>query len=288
MTTCALPRGGNNTISASRPGSQISLDVPIRDVIISLYNSVSYSQDVLDFTEITGRARYPQLNNVAGMRISWLPERWLIQGGYAFARYWVFDDELIGPYRGGDQNRGSHQVFARVGRFIVVRTRAGLEGSASLTEYDSGRRNNFQSYSFGPFAEWHISDRIRLDARGGYVIYTFDAPDPFPDPDDVDGWYGALELSHRLTTRLSYNAGFAHQLQSGIQSDLTQSSTFRIGGAWSFMTPASLGFSFNYGESERKGAGLTERYSWYGPSLNPRRRPPTRVSPFHPGAVPAR
>lgn len=244
-----------------RPESQVALDVPIGDVVLTVYNQISYLQDVIDVPELAGVARYPRLENTAGLTVSWLPERWILQGGYAFYRFWAFDEDY--EYL----DRGSHQFFGRIGRFLVVKTRAGLEWSLAFTQFDQAIRNDSQSYSFGPFADWFITDRMRLTARGGYVIYEFDAIEPNPKPDSVDGGYGAVQFTHRPTDNFNYRASATHLLQTGIESAITERTDLRFSARYNFFASTYVSGEFTYSIDERSGTGFSERFTYLGPNV---------------------
>ena len=247
------------------PQSQIAWDFSIGDVYLSVYNTVSYRQDLMDVGELVNRSRFPRLENTAGLTVSWLPERWILQAGYAYYRLWAFEDEF--EYL----DRGSHQLFGRVGRSLVVRTRAGLESSLSLTGYDLAeddplRRNDFQSYSFGPFADWFIRSGMRLGVRGGYTRYTFDPLGARPTPEDQDGGYGAVEFSHQLTSALHYRLAVTHTIQAGVRAALTERTDAHLTVRYTLPSRAYAAAGFRY-LTEQRTSGIGERYTLVTPNL---------------------
>jgi len=243
------------------PESQVAMDIPVGDLVFTVYDTVSYSQDVMDVAELTDVSRYPRLENTAGLTVSWIPEKWLFQLGYAYGRFWAFEEDY--EYL----DRGSHQFFSRFGRFIFVKTRAGVEGSVALTQFDEDVRNDSQSYSFGPFADWYIREGIRLGVRGGYVIYAFDAVGSAPAPENVEGGYGAVEFSHQLTGKIRYNLYGMHLLETGIQSAITERTDLRFSIRYDIFNATYIGLGYNYSLEQRDGPGLDESYSYMGPVL---------------------
>ncbi len=95
----------------------------------------------------------------------------------------------------------------------------GIETSASWTVYDEPFLNNNASYSLGAFTVWDPDDYIHLNARAGYVIYTF-VPNGFESEPDQNLYYASLTLRHRVNDTVSYYLEAGREIQLGIYSDL--------------------------------------------------------------------
>lgn len=236
------------------PLSAVSYSVSIQDLVLTVYDQISYTGDVLDQPELTGTARYPRLDNTVGLRAAYSFADYLVQGGYAYYRYWAFDNDY--DYL----ERGSHQFFARGAYLVAERTQVGLEGTVSLTEFAYSDRNDYDSFSFGPYVDWAILDSLTLGARGGYVIYSYKETAPVPpgqDPsswylDNQNSWYVGLDLRHQLTEYISHTLSAVRDVSSGINAQYVERFNLTYGIGWQ-MTDAwdvSLGVGYDRGTEQ--------------------------------------
>lgn len=245
------------------PDSALSYTVRIEDVAISVFEQVDYSEDVISQPEITGEARYPRLNNTIGLRAVWSPSDWQVTAGYSHYNFVAFDD--VYAYL----DRASEQFFARAGYALGEQTRVGLESSVALTAYDDPIRNDFNTFSFGPYADWAVLESMVLTLRGGYVFYTFDESGATPVQDDLSSYYVQIAGTHQLTEFIAHNLSAVRDVSVGVNSDYTERFAFQYGIRWQTTENLSVGAGANYdfGQEADSGAFVGEEYDRYGFNL---------------------
>jgi opacity protein-like surface antigen len=226
------------------PTSALSYSVTLRDLVLTVYDQVQYSSDVLDTPDLTGQARYPRLENTVGLRAAYNLQTWLLQGGYAFYRYWAFDDDYQ------DLERGSHQFFLRPAYRVAEATQAGVEVSYSISDFDLPVRNDFISLSAGPYLDWTIVEGLRVGVRGGYVLYSYSATGTLPSLGDRDSWYAGVDLRHDLTEYLSHTLSVVRDVSVGVNSQYLERLGINYGIRWQFTDIWSLGLGANYAKGE--------------------------------------
>ncbi len=222
------------------PDSALSYTVRIQDVALSVYEQVDYSEDVISQPELSGQARYPRLNNTVGLRAVWSPADWQYSVGYSHYNFVSFDDQYA------YLDRASEQFMARGGYSFGPRSRAGLEASVSLTTYDQSLRNDFSSYSVGPYVDWAVREDLLLTARGGYVIYAFDNNATGPALDDLSSYYVQLSGSHQITEFISHTLSAVRDVSVGINSDYTERLSLAYNIRWQMMENLDVGAGVNY------------------------------------------
>ncbi len=246
------------------PLSALSYSVTIEDLVLTVYDQVSYTGDVLDQPEITGQARYPRLENTSGVRATYTISDVILQGGYSYYRFWAFDD--VYNYL----ERGSHQMFARGGYMIAERTQAGVEGSVSLTEYVRQLRNDYDSYSFGPYVDWTVVESLTLGARGGYVMYKYHETSLQPGLpqgtllEDQSSWYVGLNARHDLTEFISHNLSATRDVGAGINAQYIERFDLSYGISWQITDNVDLSGGVSYGKGRETGGVSPEEYDRVG------------------------
>lgn len=236
------------------PDSALAYSVRIKDVVLSAYNIIEYTGDVLSQPDLSGIARYPRLDETVGIRALGTFGNWQVSGGGAYNIFKAFDDD----YRYMD--RGTAQFFARGAYLFGQRTRVGVEGSASFSDYWEDLRSNFQSYSFGPFATWAVNEDLSLDARGGYVMYVYEETSGLPTPDDLSSYYVGLTASHNLTDYITHRLSALRDVRVGynVGADYLEQFNLTYSITWRMMDPVDLyaGANYSWGEeSQTHGLG---------------------------------
>jgi hypothetical protein len=204
-------RTSENDYVEIRPGSALTWAVGIGDATLTLFDSVSYSQSVATESALSGVVAFPRLENTIGARVDWLPERW------AFALSYSHDDFISTSSQFDYVNRASEYFFGRAGWRFAEKTQAGLEASASITEYQLTIQPNNKNISFGPYLEWQVTQALYATLRGGPVIYLFDTPQKsLQGSDKLDSYYFGLEMNQQLTDFLSHRLSVRRDIRQGV------------------------------------------------------------------------
>lgn len=219
------------------PDSELAWDIPVKDFVFTLYERFSYSQDVASQAALSGTADFPRIENTAGIRARWNPDRYQFEAGYGHYNFFGQSGEF--DYL----TRSAEQFFGRAGYHFAAATLAGVETSAGLTDYDAPLRSDNSSVSVGPFMEWQVARDFEFRVRGGYVLYSTD-PSPVTASlsEDVSSYYFGLTAEHRLTDALNHGLTVAREVQQGLNrgSEFIEQLTVRYYGSWAFYRYATL------------------------------------------------
>ena len=242
------------------PNSELAWDIPVEDFVFTLSDRFLYSQDVASQGGLSGTAEFPRIENTAGVRVRWLPDRYQFELGYA--HYNFLPESATYDYLA----RASEQFFGRAAYRLADATLAGLEASGSLTDYQSPMQQDNQSVSMGPFIEWQLLADLRLSLRGGYVIY-FQAPDPgFGQSGNVSSYYVGIDANHRLTDHVTHGLSVVREVQPSVNqgSELTEHLNVRYFVSWAFLDPATISADCFYEHGKPPSFGFEETYDRLG------------------------
>jgi hypothetical protein len=240
------------------PDSELAFDMTIRDVLVTVYDQVAYSDDLVSEGALGGDRDYARISNTAGIRATWFVENWRIQGGYSHFNFWSLSDD----YR--YLNRSSEQFFARVGYALGAVTQVGIEATGSITDYSQPVRSDFHSYSSGPFVEWSVTEDVRIGARAGYVRYVFEDRPIGPSMGTLDSYYVGVSAAQRLTAFFSHRLGVSRDVRVGIISEYEELFRADYSVRWALLDPASISAGVYYENSREPRTGGNERYDRLG------------------------
>ena len=192
------------------PNSALMWQIGLKEGTLSLYDQLSYVQQVSQEASIANLVTVPRLDNTIGLRANWEPEHWLIEGGYAHNLFLSPDSAY--QYL----NRSSEYFFARAGWRFAERTQVGLETSAALTAYDLAVQSDNWNFSAGPYAEWQVTQHLRATVRGGPTLYHFTSAGAGGARPDLNSYYAGVNLSHELTQFLSHQINLQRDISYGL------------------------------------------------------------------------
>ena len=224
------------------PNSALSWAIGFDDGTITFFDQFSYSQQVLAESAIAGLATFPRFNNTVGTRVDWLPDRWALEAGYSHND--SFSDSSQFQYL----NSSSEYFFARGGWRFAETTQAGLEASSSFTSYQLASQPGNYSVSFGPYADWQITESLRASLRGGPVIYVFDSPPSSSQGKTLDAYYLGFEVSQRLSDFLSHRLSIQRDVRQGLNqgSSYIQELTANYSVSFSLTQRITIGTGITY------------------------------------------
>jgi hypothetical protein len=238
---------GYNRLRIS-PGTELAYDVQINDVFITVFDRVSYTEDVTTAPDLANQTRAPRLGNAIGTQITWAPDRILVAGGYSYQITYSTDSDY--DYL----NRASHLPFLRGGYlFAEGAGNAGLELSVTFTDYESDLTDDSSIVSFGPYVDWQISDAIYAGLRGGF-LYLVNSITLLPeDTFDTSSFYAGLDVTHDLTEYISQGLSISHGARPSLEQGAAFTEQTRVGYrlAWAVMDDTSLSFNAGYVHGEQ-------------------------------------
>ncbi|MBI3880812.1 MAG: outer membrane beta-barrel protein [Verrucomicrobia bacterium] len=261
--TAYLKHPENNSFFI-KPGSTIAFDVFVGDFRINFHDQFSYYQDPFQRADVAGgtngAAGFGIGQNIIGVTADWDLNKIMVSGGFNHASYWSLST--------GNQNidRKSEQFFLRgstLGNDLVT---VGLEGSASFTTYDQQINNDNQQYSFGPFAEWQITQFIRSTLKGGYVLSKSDSTSTNVNAiaQTLGSYYVDIGLDHTVNESLRQTLNFSRSVQLGISSDTITLFTIHHNARWKVIRNMELTTDLFYEDGSQSGIVNPEAFYRFG------------------------
>lgn len=222
------------------PGSDLSFNVYVGDVVVNVHDRFSVSQSVANQPGVTGIGGYNRFENVSGMGLIWDLNDLLVSAGYDYDLFIPLEE------RYQDQERGADLMSASASFELNPSTRAGVQLGGGLTDYTAGTYNDNQHVSAGVFFTTQVSEYSTLSVSGGYVFYNFDAGGSLTNGDTLGAVYGDLTFSQRVSALLSHSIAVGRSLQPGFFSDLTDVIYARQQAKWSLLRKFTLTTALSY------------------------------------------
>lgn len=248
------------------PSSELAWDIRVQDWVFTVYDRFSYTQDVISQASLAGVASFPRLENTAGLRTSWRPNRFGLQMGYGHVNNFTsqVQDQANARIDRGDHT--SEQFFSRAGYSIAPQTEVGLEVSGGLTDYSEVAQSDNQSISVGPFLDWQLTQKLSLDLRGGFVRYHFDPSTLRANSDNKNSYYAGASVRYQLTQHITESLEVEKQIQQGLNqgSQFIEETSIRNAINWAFHRHASFGTDVFYTRGKEPQLALEERYNQLG------------------------
>ena len=249
------------------PDSEFAWDIRVKDFVFTLYDRVSYSQDVLSQGTISsGTAEFSRVENRAGLRVRWYPSRYVFELGYGHFNFFSVSDSSTNF---SHLDRSAEELFGRAGvRFAEV-TMAGIEASATFTDYESPVQSDNVSVSVGPFVEWQTTEAFSLSLRGGLVFSSFDSSLSRPTDEDLNSYFVGLGATHQLTDHIAHGLSLSRSVQQGLNlgSDHIEQLSTRYFVNWGFHRSASISANCFYENNNEPQGGVDNRSDRFGAGL---------------------
>jgi hypothetical protein len=254
------------------PGSELALDVRVGNAIVTFFDRVDYSQDVVNEGGVAGVGRFPELENVVGLRSVWNFDRWVYHAGYSHVNVFITDDGSgAGTADFSYLERAEEQFFGRAGYNFDQPVQLGIEATGTLTDYASEVQRDYYTVSAGPYLTWTAADALEITLRGGVAYSVFSGTNGFSEEDDLTSYYAGVEINHRLTDYITYRFSATHDIRAAISlgSDYIETTRLELAGDWR-MTRNLTWASLIFGETaEEVGVAETEEYRRFGFSVGP-------------------
>jgi hypothetical protein len=250
------------------PNSELAYDFKLKgDAILTVYDRIDYSQDIATEAALAGVAEFKRIQNLAGVRAVWARDKWLLQGGYGHLNVWGVGENL------NYLDRSDEQLFSRVGYQFNTSAQAGMEASASFSDYVLATQHDRITVSVGPYGRWEAGKAFQISVRGGVVESMFESTSSGGGDTDVTSYYLGLDLDHHLTRHITHGLSARHDVQAGVNpgTDFIESTRLDYHLAWALVEYATLNFAVfgELSEDHRVGGSTTavsESYSRTGAS----------------------
>jgi hypothetical protein len=249
------------------PGSALAWDIGFDEGTVTLYDQISYTQQVYTEGALVDLGSFPRLDNAVGARVSWEPGQCELQCSYGH-------DDFIADTTSFDYlDRDSEYLFARAGWRFAEATQAGLEASGTITRYWQPLQRNNNSLTAGGYLEWQATPWLNLDLRGGPSFYWFEAGQYQPSA-TMDGYYLNFSASHQITQALKHSLSVQRDIQLGVNlgSDYVEEWAATYEASWNLTRTVTLEGSLT-GELASQPlqellSTVTENYNRIGPQAS--------------------
>ena len=192
------------------PNSALTWNISFEDGTLTLYDQFDYSDEVITLPSVAGLNSLPRLENNIGAKATWTLNKWELGAGLSHGDFLSTDSTF------NYLNRGSEYISLRGARNFAENTQAGMEFSASQTDYQVASQSDNTSFSLGPYFNWNVTKFITLNISGGPTIYRFDATRLQPSS-TLTSYYFDLELSHQLTEFITHQLSLRRSVSLGYE-----------------------------------------------------------------------
>ncbi len=242
------------------PNSELGLDIPLKDFILTFYDRFSYSQDVASAGGLTGVASFPRFDNTVGTRLTWQPDHYFAQVGYGHQNFSA--NSALFNYL----TRSAENFILRGGYQIAAKTLAGVESSLALVDYSQPSQSDNTSYSVGPFTDWQLTQFLHLTFRAGYVHYDFDPTLAVPARRRTSSYYAGAEARHDLTDFITHRVSVTREIAQAFNagSQYVSSVVLNYDIEWRFAAQAAVFGDVRFEDATEKRSPVSENYTREG------------------------
>jgi len=239
------------------PGSDVSFDLYVQDMVINFHDRFSFSQDVTGDPTVSGIGGLDRFENIVGAGMTWDLNKMLVSAGYDYSLYVPTEDLYA------NQDRRSHLFNSSSALVINPTTLAGLQLFGGLTDYEENIYSDNQHVGLGAFVNAQFSEYTRLRTSVGYVNYFFDPSLSVTNSQTLDGIYLDLTFHQRMNPYFAHSISAGRQLQAGYSSDAVEIIFCRHAAVWRLFRKTSVTTSLSY-EYFKENRQTPEKGSRYG------------------------
>ena len=278
----------NRQTTTITPDSALSFNVYAGDVKINFHDQFSLQQEAISQGTLSGVAQIERFTNTIGFSVLWDTNDIIWNFGYDHFTFITL----------GGANSSSGTLAANIARLdhstdqfsasMAVKVNsaliAGVEATASYSDYPAQPASNFTSISMGPYLEFQVTKYTHAFVSAGYKGYFAGANAPGsvavdstvaaqPASGDPSGFYGNISIIHRMNRFYSDRLDIAHTDDVEGLSGHTQVNSVRYGGTWRVNEKISLAAGLFYEDARiisgsALGGAVASDYSRFGGSLS--------------------
>lgn len=246
-------------------GSALDFDVFTGDWRFNFHDRFTFSEFTSQQSQVANTSGNSFFQNTVGATAFWSLNRTTASLGYDHQNYLTTGDQLTYT------DRATEMVVARSGYEFHPQVTAGLEGTASFTDYTQQILNNNIGYSAGVYGNWQLGHYFQVQPRLGYTLYDFQQTGPVRAPDNQTAWYFDVTATHQPSEAISYSFSVGHELGLGMETALNETWYVRPNVNWNIIKRLGIQTGLFY-ERGTQGSNLdgrlAETYDYYGGSLS--------------------
>lgn len=263
------------------PNSALTGTFFVGDFRFTPYDQFSLQNDPTAAGELSNISRFSIYQNSAGVKVDWDLADLIITGGFDWFNIFTGSGSTNLSYL----ERRTLTPSLAVTYYITKTLIAGAEATAAMTDYTGGTgsyqvtdpqnnqtntvggQNNNIIYSFGPFANWTISEYMTLTGRVGYTFGEFTSNNTSSSQagGNPSTYFFNLGLAHRLNEYLDYSLGASRstQLSAIVGTNFVETWVFSLGLNWKIIDQLSLSTPLSANLGQVSGSLYPEKYQQY-------------------------
>jgi hypothetical protein len=204
-----LEHSANSGLEIS-PDSALTWQIGFEDATLWFYDQFSYLQQAVQEPALANVVTLPRLDNTVGARMSWAPKQWQLQAGYSY-------DYFNSPSATDSYlDRDSQYFFTRDAWRFAESTQAGIEASASLTDYLESTQGSSRSLSVGPYGQWQVTQATFATARVGEVFDFLDSSSPGTPGSSLSSYYFGFDINNKPADFFTDSVSIVRETALGI------------------------------------------------------------------------
>lgn len=203
-----LQHPGHNYLQIE-PGSALNWSFYLGDWVVTFFDQINYSQNVVSIASVSNVGNIPTLDNNVGARARWKSRHWLVDFGYSYDDYFSTSSQF------NYLDNASNELFARGAWRFSNNGELGLETSATFTVYSHPPLPNNNSYSVGPYLIWPLDRFIYISVHAGPTLYEFAESPAGQPPFTLNAYYINFEVSHQMTRYISEDLSINRNVSAG-------------------------------------------------------------------------
>jgi hypothetical protein len=272
------------------PDSRLSFDLFIGDFRVTFYDAFSLANNAAQQSAASSTVGFSQFSNDFGITVLWDLNDLVLSAGID-ERSDVFTGRTTqgaGATDLADADRETHSLRLSSTFLLSDTTSAGLQGSAQLSSYSAGAREQ-TIFGAGPFAQFQISPYTRFLVAGGLQLSKSTggpsmratatlradpaAATPFRatvasrdealpgEKAGTLGYYWSVGIYNRLNASITHSLTAGHERDFGIAADYEDLDYIRYEATLALFRKASLSGSLGYERVGQLAGPLQESFT---------------------------
>jgi hypothetical protein len=243
------------------PNSELAFNLFVGDFKFVFHDDFSYQQDPVNEGAFSNVATFDRFQNDAGVTGIWDLNQVTLTLAYDYITFIsteLQDDQGNQLPDPGALDFNAHQVTASAEWHITSTLSGGIEGAASLRQYDDFQ-GDYTQLSVGPFARFQITQYLRLQASAGFQ--TIHSPFNSVQPGQIlpasvfspgfssgttSSWYADLTFDHQVNKYFIQHLSLGHELELGLLGDQGDVYYVNYTGSWKVNSYLNLAFTLGY------------------------------------------
>ena len=241
------------------PDSLIAYDIYIGGIVkLTLQDRFGISHDPTEHASLSNVVTFRQFTNTATASALFDLNKILLTIAYDHDTAKSLDS----TFNYTDHNADSIRVSTAY--LLQPSTTVGLDTSATYNYFAQNFQNNSTALSAGPFIEHTLSKYITLRASGGVQDIMFDRGGLNMDSSDFLGWYGGIEIAHRLNHNWTETLSLGHETSLGLQSNYETTSYVRYSATVRIFNHITAGLNAFYEQAKESASIVGQNIDRYG------------------------